>query len=64
MKKAELIYLATKAVGKGYDYEKMIYSDDLYGKEKHTDEVWEYVEELETIGSLAFREKYKDFKMY
>ena len=64
MEKAELVYLATIADGKNYDYETMMYSDYMYGKEKYIEEVWEFVEELQTYGSLAFREKYKDYKMY
>lgn len=59
----ELIYKATYAIAKGLDYEKLQYSDDMYGHEDETDEVWEYVVECEEIGTIAFKEKYKNFKL-
>ena len=34
----------------------------MYGKEKFTDAVWEYVVEAKEDGLNAFREKYKEFK--
>lgn len=64
MEKSELIYLATIVDAKDYDYEKMMYSDYMYGKTDHMDELWEYVEELQDYGRIAFYEKYKDFKLY
>ncbi len=64
MNKEELIWAATIAIGKGYDYETMKHSDYLYGKEDEIDNVWEYVEECNDIGQIAFKEKYKEFKMY
>ena len=64
MEKSEMIWIASKYASKKYDFEQMKYGDDLYGKEKHADEIWEYVEEYEEIGSLAFREKYKEYKLY
>lgn len=64
MEKAELIKKASYAIMKGYDYEKMMYCDVMYGKESFIDEVWEFVEEAQEIGLIAFREKYKEFEMY
>lgn len=59
-----MLFIATKAVYKKWDYETMKYSDDLYDNESLADEVWEYVEECQEIGTVAFKEKYKDFKLY
>lgn len=64
MEASELIYLASKAFDKGWDFETLTYGDDLYGKEQYADEVWEYVEELQEEGRRAFYEKYKEFKLY
>lgn len=64
MTQQELITAATYAIMKGYDYETMKYGDTMYGKEKHIDEVWEYVNECKEIGTIAFKEKYKEFTMY
>jgi len=64
MEKKDLIWLASKAFDKKWDYETLKYADDLYGKESLVDDVWEYVEELESIGTIAFYEKYKEFKLY
>jgi hypothetical protein len=60
----EMIWIASKYAEKGYNYEQLKYGDDLYGKEHLADEVWEYVEEYKQIGSIAFREKYKQYKLY
>ena len=64
MEKSELIYLATIVDAKDYDYEKMMYSDYMYGKTEYIDDVFEYVEELQDYGRIAFYEKYKDYKLY
>lgn len=64
MEKSELIYLASKAFDKRWDFETLKYGDDLYGKEQYADDVWEYVEELQEEGRKAFYEKYKEFKLY
>lgn len=63
----EKIYLASKAADKGWDYETLKYGDDLYSesdKGKLTDEIWEYVSECEDIGWVAFKEKYKEHRLY
>jgi hypothetical protein len=36
----------------------------MYVNEKYIDDVWEYVEECESIGRKCFYEKYKNFKLY
>lgn len=64
MDKGEMIYIASKYADKGYDYETMMYGDDMYGNEDLADEVWNYVIEYKEIGSIAFREKYKEYKLY
>lgn len=66
MQKSDMIWLASKAVAKKWDFETLKYSDDLYTKDylSIADEVWEYVEECEKIGTTAFYEKYKEFKLY
>lgn len=64
MEQAEKIWIASKYAAKGYDKDQLRYGDDLYGKEELTDEIWEFVEEYKAIGSIAFREKYKKFKLY
>ncbi len=64
MEKSEAIWLATVAIGKGYDSETMAYSDYLYGREEDIDIVWPFMEECSAIGTIAFKEKYKEFKLY
>ena len=64
MTKEEMIYLASKCAEKGWDYETLYYSDDLYDKEKFAEQVYEFVIEYRKEGSKAFREKYKDYKLY
>ncbi len=64
MIEAEIIYLATKAFDKGWDFETLKYGDDLYGKEQYADEVWEYVEELQEIGRTEFYIKYCQHNLY
>ena len=60
----EMIWIASVALGKNLDYEKLKYSDYMYGKEDLTEAVWEYVMECKRIGYIAFYEKYKDYKLY
>lgn len=64
MTKEELIWAASVAAGKRIEYENFMYSDYMYGNENLIDEVWEYVVEWNDYGEIAFREKYKDFKLY
>lgn len=64
MTKEELIHLASKYAEKGYDYETMYYCDDFHGKEEEAEACYEYIIEYREIGSKAFREKYKDYKLY
>ncbi len=62
--KAGFLSSASYAIMKDMDCETLMYSDEMYGREDQTDEVWEYVDECREIGLVAFREKYKDFKLY
>jgi hypothetical protein len=70
MEKADKIWIATKYVEKGYNSSDLRYGDDLYHldgnpeKEDVIDEIMEYMTEYIEIGSIAFREKYKEFKLY
>lgn len=64
MEKSEMLWIASKYASKGYNYDQLKYGDDLYGREQFADEVWEYVNEYKEIGSTAFREKYKEYKLY
>jgi len=64
MEKSEMLYIASKYAQKGYDIEQLHYGDDMYGREKYTDDVWEYIVEYKEIGSTAFYEKYSEFKLY
>lgn len=64
MELEEILWIASKFANKGYDFEKMKYSDDLYGREGFADNVWEYMEEFKDIGRIRFYEKYKAFKLY
>ena len=59
-----MIYLASKAADKGTDYDSLKYGDDLHGREKYAHTIWQYVEDYKEMGSTAFREKYKEYKMY
>jgi len=59
-----MIWLASKAFDKGWDFETLKYGDDLYGKGQFADEVWDYVTEMKDIGRTAFYEKYSEFGMY
>ncbi len=64
MEEDEIIYLASKAFDKKWDFETLKYGDDLYGREDIADDIWTYVEYIEEIGVLNFKELYKDNKLY
>ncbi len=66
MELSEKLWIASKYAEKGYGYEDLKYGDDLYNEEDDNlvDEIWDYVEEYKAIGSIAFREKYSDYKLY
>ena len=69
MDKQQMLYIASKYVSKGYSIEQMRYGDDCYhlsGDEgrKIKDEIADYMDEILEIGSIAFYEKYKDYKLY
>ena len=58
MDKLEMISIAKIAIRKRLDYEQVKYGDDLYGREEFADQVWDFVEECDAIGKVAFAEKY------
>ncbi|MDH5183386.1 MAG: hypothetical protein OEX12_05795 [Gammaproteobacteria bacterium] len=64
MTKEEMLWAASIAVGKNLDYEQLMYSDYLYGKEDLIDDVWEYVDECKEIGNREFKKKYHNYKLY
>lgn len=64
MEVSEMLWIASKAVAKTWDFEELKYGDDLYGREQYADDVWKYVEECMTIGTAAFYEKYQNHKLY
>lgn len=70
MEKEDKIWIASKYAEKGYSYNDLKYGDDLYHldgtdeKETVIDEISELMTEYEEIGSIAFREKYKAYKLY
>lgn len=64
MEEKDKIWIASKYAEKGYSYSQLKYGDDLYGKEDLADEIWDYIIEYKQIGSVAFREKYKEYKLY
>lgn len=63
MGKNEMIEIAKVAIRKRLDYETLLYSDYLYGKEQHADDIWEFVAECDQIGQAAFIEKYGALKI-
>ena len=58
MNEDEKIKLARKAFDKGWDFETLKYSDDLYGREDKAEDVWEFVELCKSIGTIAFDARY------
>lgn len=64
MDKKDMIWIASVALAKRYDYETLKYSDYMYGKEDLTDAVWEFVEEGEEQGMQWFRETYSEYKLF
>ena len=58
MDKERMISIAKIVIQKNLNYEELYYSDFMYGIEKMTDEVWEYVEEAKEIGMGCFNRKY------
>lgn len=60
MTKAQMIKSALYAIRKHLSQEQLYYSDEMYGREKETEKVWEFVQECEEIGTAAFKEKYKE----
>lgn len=67
---ADKIWIASKYVKKGYNDSDLRYGDDLYhldgnsDKEDIINDIMGYMSEYKEIGSIAFREKYKAYKLY
>ena len=61
MEKKEMVQIARTALDKNMDYETLKYSDYMYGKEKLTDDVWEYVLEAKDMGELWFHNTYAEY---
>lgn len=59
-----MIWNASVAIAKNYDFETLKYSDYMYGHEDLTDEVYEFVIEARNIGTIAFYEKYSEYNLY
>lgn len=59
MTQKEMILLAIKFAEKGYDYDQVKYSDDLYGKTEFAEDIMDYVVEYRETGSIAFRYMYQ-----
>ena len=53
-----MIKLAKLAWEKGYGFEQFKYSDYMYGQESFADEVWDFVDEIKSIGIIEFDSKY------
>jgi hypothetical protein len=69
MTKQEMLWIASKYNGKWCSIEQMYYGDDcnhLEGEEgdRIKDEIANYMIEMNEIGTTAFYEKYKEFKLY
>lgn len=64
MEQKDIIYVASRAFGKDWDYETIRWGDDMYGKSEYVQEVFEYFDEIKEIGRKAFYEKYKEFNLY
>lgn len=65
MKTKDLVYLASKVFDKGWDFETFMYGDDAYNlSEEEIEDVWNMVDDIKENGFRAFREEYKDYKLY
>jgi hypothetical protein len=69
MEKKEMLWIASRAIGKGYTYEQVCDGDDCYELEGEEgmlikEQIGEYMEELQDIGRTAFYEKYKEYFLY
>ena len=61
MEKKEMIRIAVWCDMKGIrDHETLKYSDEMYGNEQWSYDVWQYFEEMKEIGRVSFKEKYAE----
>lgn len=59
MTEKQKIDIAKTAMDNNMAVEDLRYSELMYGKEELTDDIWDYVEECQRIGSYRFYEKYQ-----
>lgn len=64
-----MLYIASKYNAKGYGQEAMMDSDDCYhlsGEDgrRIKDQICDFMEEIDSIGRIAFYEKYKEYKLF
>jgi hypothetical protein len=69
MTQQKMLWIASKYNAKGYSQEQMRYGDDCYeleGEEGNAikNKIAKYMKEIDNIGTIAFYEKYKDYKLY
>ena len=65
MELKDKVYLASKVFDKGWDFETFKYGDDAYHlTQEDIDDIWYMVDDIRENGMRAFREEYKDFKLY
>jgi len=60
----EMVWAASIAVGKNWDYTELYYSDCMYGKETHANSVWDYVIQAKEKGMDWFRQEYSAYKIF
>lgn len=61
MNTKEMLSITRTAIDKGWDFEQLSYSDDMYENRDCDEEVYEYVIECSEIRSIAFFEKYAEY---
>ena len=60
LNQSQCIKLAVIVANKLMDFETLYYSDYMNGNESQAEEVYDYVIEYRTMGSLNFERFYKD----
>ena len=69
MKTEDELWIASLAIGKNYKTQDIYDSDYLYSldaieKDEAFANICIYIKECKSIGTIAFKEKYKKFKLY